>query len=164
MREIMRRMLAAIILLGGFWLLASPASAEMWRCALPDGSEIFTNRTEGLTDCKEYVPEAVLGVLPDRRDSSAIMEPLPTDRIPIPSRGERFEERRTSGQISFETFRMLSTGMTETEVLVRAGPPKHRFRLSIGAIVWSYLNDDWVVEVLFSGYRVASIYRYRPRP
>ena len=72
--------------------------------------------------------------------------------------------RRLPGEISFETYRMLSTGTTEAEILTRAGPPKYTFRIARGTWVWVYLNDEWLVEVTFSGGRVANISRYRPRP
>lgn len=167
----MWRMTLAILLfqaLGLFHVIPARAETpEMWRCTRPDGSEIYTNKSGAGEDCKEYVPAARLGVLPP--GATPTVPPMeggaPLEQRLAPAASERRpDERRGPGQISFETFRMLDTGMTETEVLVRAGPPRHTFRLSIGTVVWAYLNDDWVVEVTFSGGRVADISRYRPRP
>jgi hypothetical protein len=72
--------------------------------------------------------------------------------------------KRLPGEISFETYRMLSTGTTEAEILTRAGQPRYTFRIARGTWVWVYLNDEWLVEVTFSGGRVANISRYRPKP
>jgi hypothetical protein len=59
--------------------------------------------------------------------------------------------------MSFETLRMLSTGMTKAEVLSRAGAPRHRFQ-SRGSQRWIYTtSDDWIVEVVFSGNTVIAI-------
>lgn len=139
------------------------ADAELYRCDTPDGTEIYTNKKEDLTNCKEYTPHSKLGVLPAPPVVPQIEPPALDDSAYERSTPPR-HDTRVPGQISFETFRMLSTGMTETEVLVRAGPPRYKFRLSIGTIVWAYANDDWIIEVTFSGGRVADINRYRPRP
>jgi hypothetical protein len=156
---------AVILVVGSAWAFQDQSwGAELWRCVHPDGTEIFTNKTEALSNCQEYDPKSVLRVLPAPKDNPTIAEgqyPEPARRR---SRIEPPEERRQPGQISFETFRMLSTGMTETEILERAGAPKHRFRLSLGTVVWAYANDDWIVEITFSGGRAAEINRYRARP
>jgi len=91
--------------------------------------------------------------------------PVTTGSYPPPAVERRpYPEKRRPGEISFETYRMLSTGTTEAEILTRAGPPRYTFRIARGAWVWVYLNDEWLVEVTFSGGRVANISRYRPRP
>src|SRR3989442_15918917 len=72
--------------------------------------------------------------------------------------------KRLPGEISFETYRMLSTGTTEAEILTRAGQPRYTFRIARGTWVWGYLNDEWLVEVTFSGGTLANIPRYRPKP
>src|SRR5438132_9973632 len=72
--------------------------------------------------------------------------------------------RRLPGEITFETYRMLSTGTTEAEILTRAGQPRYTFRIARGTWVWVYLNDEWLVEVTFSGGTVDNIARYRPKP
>ena len=72
--------------------------------------------------------------------------------------------RRLPGEISFETYRMLSTGTSEAEILTRAGQPRYTFRIARGTWVWVYLNNEWLVEVTFSGGTVASIKRYSPKP
>ena len=60
-------------------------------------------------------------------------------------------------EMSFETLRMLSTGMTKAEVLSRAGSPRHRFH-NRGTQRWIYTaSDNWIVEVVFSGNNVIAI-------
>jgi len=60
-------------------------------------------------------------------------------------------------EMSFETLRMLSTGMTKAEVLSRAGSPRHRFK-NRGTQSWIYTtSDNWIVEVVFSGNNVIEI-------
>lgn len=64
---------------------------------------------------------------------------------------------RAAGEVSFETLRMLSTGMTRAEVLSRAGHPRHEFK-NRGTQRWIYASSDrWIVEVVFSGNNVISI-------
>jgi hypothetical protein len=64
---------------------------------------------------------------------------------------------RFAGEVSFETLRMLSTGMTKAEVLHRAGHPRHEFR-NRGTQRWVYAAPDhWIVEIVFSGNRVIEI-------
>ncbi|MEK6693945.1 MAG: outer membrane protein assembly factor BamE [Nitrospirota bacterium] len=58
---------------------------------------------------------------------------------------------RAAGEVSFETLRMLSTGMTKAEVLSRAGSPRHEFK-NRGTQRWVYASSDrWIVEIVFSG-------------
>jgi hypothetical protein len=59
------------------------------------------------------------------------------------------------GQITFETFRMISTGMTREEVVKLAGPPTaETYRGCLHCSMrWIYNRDDgWIVEVTFSEY------------
>jgi len=59
--------------------------------------------------------------------------------------------------MSFETLRMLSTGMTKAEVLSRAGAPRHRFQ-NRRSQRWIYTtSENWIVEVVFSGNNVIAI-------
>ena len=60
-------------------------------------------------------------------------------------------------EVSFETLRMLSTGMTKAEVLHRAGAPRHSFK-NRGTQRWVYASSDhWIVEIVFSGNNVIDI-------
>ena len=62
-----------------------------------------------------------------------------------------------AGEVSFETLRMLSTGMTKAEVLSRAGSPRHSFK-NRGTQRWVYASSDrWIVEIVFSGNNVIDI-------
>jgi hypothetical protein len=68
-----------------------------------------------------------------------------------PSKGSPRQE------MSFETLRMLSTGMTQAEVLSRAGAPRQRFQ-NRGTQRWIYTtSENWIVEVVFSGNTVIEI-------
>ncbi|TAL10305.1 MAG: hypothetical protein EPO02_07995 [Nitrospirae bacterium] len=73
---------------------------------------------------------------------------------------ERFEtsvKGRAAGAVSFETLRMLSTGMTKAEVLSKAGAPRHSFK-DRGTQRWIYASSDhWIVEIVFSGNNVITI-------
>jgi hypothetical protein len=63
-------------------------------------------------------------------------------------------------EISFESLRMLSTGMSKTEVVSRVGSPRHSFRKSR---IWVYSGlDKWIVQLTFAGERVIGINWTRP--
>ena len=78
---------------------------------------------------------------------------------------------RSSGKIDFEQFRLLSTGMSETEVLKVAGEPMRKLigytcddvqRTKFQSFqCWIYEYDDWVVEVTFESGRVQKVVNYR---
>lgn len=85
-------------------------------------------------------------------------------------RSRSYEDRETRvsnfsrKEVPFEVLRMLSTGMTKTEVLSRAGSPHYKFGRS-GGTRWVYTAaDSWTVEVAFGGDRVAEINWSRTRP
>ena len=86
------------------------------------------------------------------------------------------EERgRQAGQITFEQFRMLSTGMTEGQVLVKIGAPLSKVTLSCTAAseqlssqgrvttitcpaLWTYSMDDgWTGDLTFVSGRLVDI-------
>ncbi len=72
---------------------------------------------------------------------------------------------RPRGEIDFEKFRMLDTGMTQAEIMARVGDPKQIFRIGHNVERWVYTTDDeWLIEITFTSGRVANIDRYRPRP
>jgi len=165
----MKQIALAGMLMMSFWLLASaPVQAEpeeFWLCKQRGGEETYTNRNEG-QDCRKYEPKAKL-VVRSRDAASAPVEPVPAvNEYPVSPGIGRNEPpiRRLPGEISFETYRMLSTGTSEAEILTRAGQPRYTFRIARGTWVWVYLNDEWLVEVTFSGGTVANIARYRPKP
>jgi hypothetical protein len=78
------------------------------------------------------------------------------------SRHERTKAKGNSKELSFEVLRMLSTGMTQSEVLSHAGPPQHKFQRSRSS-AWVYTTaDHWIVELTFGGGRVSAINWSRP--
>src|SRR5437879_13735911 len=63
-------------------------------------------------------------------------------------------------EMSFETLRMLSTGMTKAEVLSRAGSPRHRFQ-NRGTTRWIYTTSaNWIEVVVLSGTNVIELICY----
>ena len=159
-----------------FMLIVLPvaASAEMWLCTLPTGSTIYTNIPKDYENCAAFEPKSDVWV-------------FTTNRVPLPPRLEGFElplEQKAAPQaeeasppreMPFEIFRMLSIGMSEAEVIARAGLPTYISSLPFGggfgliapvsnALRYNYLGD-WIVIVTFdlSG-RLINLDRFRPRP
>ena len=155
-------------------LLPAAASAEMWLCSLPTGGSIYTNLPKDYENCAAFEPKSDVSV-------------FTTNRLPLPPRLEGFElpleqkaapqaeEASPSREMPFEIFRMLSIGMSEAEVIARAGPPTYISSLPFAggfgliapvsnALRYNYLGD-WIVIVTFdlSG-RLINLDRFRPRP
>lgn len=77
-------------------------------------------------------------------------------------KGARDSKGHSVGEISFETLRMLSTGMTPMEVLSRAGRPHYTFKYS-RVNRWVYAStDNWIVEVIFHAGRVIEVKWSKP--
>jgi len=75
----------------------------------------------------------------------------------LPERQAVEKRGHAAGEVSFETLRMLSTGMTKAEVLSRAGHPRHEFK-NKGSQRWVYESTErWIVEIVFSGNKVIAI-------
>src|SRR5438105_14058367 len=139
-------------------VLPAAASAEMWLCSLPTGDAIYTNIPKDYQGCTAFEPKSELGM-------------FSTNRVPLPPRLEEFrlpleskpapraEEAFPSGEMPFETFRMLSIGMNEAEVIARAGPPTYISSIPLAggfgliapvsnALRYNYLGDR-IVFVTF---------------
>ncbi len=187
-------------LLASLAALALPVSAqaepELWACTRADGSTMFTNQATTQAGCRAYTVRSELGYLkraaepaavkpdaPKPPESKAPAQPaLPPITInivvsPPPSPPPRMESGPAVGEIPFEVARMLSTGMTEAEVLRRAGYPQttmigssysfgfpYSFWPIFGANRFVYSSGDWIVELTFGGGRVVSINETRIRP
>ena len=155
-------------------VLPSEAPAEMWLCSLPTDSAIYTNIPKDYQDCAAFEPKSELGMFSTNVvPTSPRLEgfELPLESKPAP----RADEASPSREMPFEIFRMLSIGMTEAEVIARAGPPTYISSLPLAggfgliapvsnALRYNYLGD-WIVVVTFdlSG-RVINLERFRPRP
>ncbi|HEY3198501.1 MAG TPA: hypothetical protein VGJ57_10845 [Nitrospirales bacterium] len=157
--------------------LAMPAlvTAEMWRCATPDGTEIYTNLPKEYQKCVAYEPVSELGVFSRVPAIGVAPRLLQVEPVQPPERTKLVEESPVPSDMSFEVFRMLSIGMPEAEVLARAGSPTYISSLPLtggpgliapvsNALRYSYIGD-WIVVVEFdrSG-RVSNLNRFRPRP
>ncbi len=187
--------LALPIGLASLLLFSVPAAAEteMWTCKRADGTEVFTNKTKGLTGCGEYVLRSELGYVRKTVEAKTAEK---EDRKPLPPQAQttlppltivihnnitpppppKIEIGPPVGEIPFEVLRMLSIGMSEAEVLRRAGLPQstligsyslgspYPFWPIFGANRFVYSSGDWVVELTFGGGRVLSINHFRPRP
>ncbi len=179
-------------------LLPLPASAEseLWTCKRADGSTIYTNHTKGVTGCNTYPLRTELGYMkraeapaspqkeepkPPASQTQAAGQPITINIIvnsppPVPP-PQQIEMQPPVGEIPFEVVRMLSVGMSEAEVLRRAGFPQttligggYSFGSPysswpiFGANRFVYSSGDWLVELTFTGGRVLSINQNRVRP
>lgn len=188
--------LEAVFALTALLFLTSLAAAEpeVMTCKRADGTQIFTNKTKGVTGCSEYRIQSELGYVRRIVEEKAPEKAEPKPVVPQGSVGmppiqiiinnisapapppARIEVGAPIGEIPFETSRMLSVGMTEAEVLRRAGQPQSTLIGSysfgspyptwpiFGANRYVYSSGDWVVELTFGGGRVISINQFRPRP
>ena len=84
----------------------------------------------------------------------------------VMSGGLLLPETIQAGQITFEQFRMLSTGMTEGQVLAKVGPPASRFvtsciltqQMVTCPTIWTYIMaDGWTGDLTFSAGRLVDI-------
>jgi hypothetical protein len=92
--------------------------------------------------------------------------PGPTDSAAQPK-----AEPPPRGTISFEKFRLLSTGMNEGEVLGVAGEPAYSYKLTCDVSItlevscpkrWVYNYDEkWSAELTIIGGRVTNVTNYR---
>ena len=154
-------------------VLPSAAPAEMWLCSPPTGDAIYTNIPKGYQDCAAFEPKSELGMF----STNVVPTPprLEGFNLPLESKAPKAQEEFPSGEMPFETFRMLSIGMNEAEVIARAGPPTYISSIPLGggfgliapvsnALRYNYLGD-WIVVVTFdlSG-RLINLERFRPRP
>jgi len=153
---------------GSLWLLGvETLHAELLRCTGRNGTVVFTNEAAGLSECRRYEPRSTLTVAPERGPA----DKRPTVASPSKTESPRVRAKRTvavrkepAGEVSFETLRMLSTGMTKAEVLSRAGTPRYDLKSS-KTQRWVYSSaDDWIVEIAFGGNRVTAINWTRSRP
>ena len=176
--------------------LPAMAEPELWTCKRDDGATIFANHTKGMTDCRQHRLQAELGYMKRTVEPAPVKteepkapspptqasgQPITINIIvnaPSPaSPPQRIEVQPPVGEISFEVARMLSVGMTEAEILRRAGLPQatligggysfgspYPFWPVFGANRFIYSSDDWLVELTFGGGRVMSINQTRVRP
>jgi hypothetical protein len=178
------------------WPLPAAAEPELWACKRTDGSTIYTNHTKGVTGCNTYPLRAELGYMkrteapapaqkeepkPPASQTQAAGQPININIIvnsppPAPPL-QRIEVQPPVSEIPFEVVRMLSVGMSEAEILRRAGLPQttligggYSFGSPysswpiFGANRFVYSSGDWLVELTFTGGRVATINQTRVRP
>jgi len=176
--------------------LAASAESELWACPRADGSTLFTDHVPTQGGCSAYTLRTELGYIKRAAEPPAVKQEAPTPPepraqaqpalpsitvniviSPPPPTPRVTDTLAPVGEISFETYRMLSVGMTEAEVLGRAGLPQTTLIGSsysfgspyshwpiFGANGFVYSTGDWIVEITFGGGRVASIRQTRLRP
>jgi hypothetical protein len=170
-----RSLLPAILLL--VLILPPMASAEMWRCALADGNDIYTNNPKEYQGCQTYEPVAELSVFYPT-PSAATGPHLLREPVPEHEPARQIEKSPVSGEMPFEVWRMISVGMHETQVLQQAGPPTYisgaagvfpgsgLFAPVSNALRYNYVSGagDWIVVVEFdASARVRNVDRFRQR-
>jgi len=163
----MNKFTPSIIIVASAGLLASApsqAAEQLWLCHQQDGSAIYTTDPSTLKDCKQYQPPSAITPAPEPDQGPNKSQTGKTYEKASAKERHSEEKPKPKGDVDFETFRMLSTGMTEAEILTRAGNPKHIFRIGYNVQRWVYTEADWLIEITFTGGRVANIDWYRPRP
>ena len=165
----MKRIGMMLFLGGSLWLFAvTPLHAELWRCVGPEGAEVFVNKTDGFSGCKRYEPRSEFSVVPSKGAADSL--PSRDGRLSVKEPRVRLGHdkptavsiKHPKGEVSFEVFRMLSTGMSRAEVLSRAGSPQNKFK-NKGTQRWIYsTSDHWIVEIVFSGNNVIQVNSSRP--
>jgi len=176
--------------------LSASAESQLWTCPRADGSTMFTDHVPAQVGCRAYTVRSELGYFKRAAEPPAVIQEAPkppepqvqaqpslppiTINIVIstpPPRPPVIDTLAPVGEMPFETYRMLSVGMTEAEVLGRAGLPQttligssysfgspYPFWPVFGANRFVYSNGDWIVELTFGGGRVISINQTRLRP
>ena len=165
--------------LGMFFMvvvLPAASAAEMWLCSLPDGSAIYTNIPKDYQNCAAFEPKSELGMF----STNVVPTPPPLEEFRLPleptpaALPPKAEEAPLYREMPFEVYRMLNLGMSEAEILKRAGPPSYVVPNTTGAFgllapissaARYYYLGDWIVTVTFdlSG-RVINLDRSRPSP
>jgi hypothetical protein len=171
--------------------LSAAAEPELWSCTKADGTMTFTNKTKDLSGCGAYTLRSELGYVkraveekkeepkPPESKTQAALPPININIMvsaPPPAPPPPVIEAIPAGEIPFEVVRMLSVGMTEAEILKRAGLPQatligsqsfsspYSFWPIFGANQFVYSSGEWTVELTFTGGRVFSINQFRVRP
>jgi len=157
---------------------------------------MFTDHVATQAGCRAYTVRSELGYFKRAAEPPEVRQEAPTPPepkaqaqpalppitiniviSPPPPRPLVSDTLAPVGEIPFETYRMLSVGMTEAEVLGRAGLPQttligsayafgspYPFWPIFGANRFVYSSGDWIVEITFGGGRVVSINQTRLRP
>jgi hypothetical protein len=150
-----RRLTVSCILLWAVWLLtATSAEADIWLC------QLYAPPVAVIPYIIPYDP-APGHMLPY---GSTIPGPiLPPAKAPSAKAGSN---EGAPGKIDFEKFRMLSVGMTESDVLALAGSPGSEYSANcIPSLIpvacpkyWIYTyGDNWTVSVTLLDGRVIGI-------
>jgi len=157
----MTRTLLSVLALGSLFVgPAEVGAGGIWLCYQPDGTEIFTNETKDLKDCRQYVPrqDVEVKVIPKSREAEVKLSmPQTGEAESIKALSSKAEEPPAKGRIDFSTLNRLSVGMSEAEVMSLAGPPKTRH-----LDTWVYaLADNSIVELRFGTGRIVEIRQHQ---
>jgi len=149
----MKPLAIVVVLICVLWLSALGVhAAELWKCTTLDGQQVYTDNPPAYLKCDGYELKPILKSAPGQSGFKLEVPP---------------------GGITFETFRLLSTGMTEGEVLGQAGSPEHTYAITCDISVniavscskrwvYHYLTDNqWIVELTFVRGRVTAVDNFR---
>jgi hypothetical protein len=127
------------------------------------GHEIFTDKKAA--DCAPYEPTSELGRV---TTAEAMLSPSPSSSAAEPSVEARLQETSKPGETSFDKFKNVTAGMTESQVLATVGPPDSEFTFSCAATtpskvtpqetrcpkMWTYnLRDGWTGDLMIDAGR-----------
>ena len=156
------RTLLLLLTSSAVWIGSASAATqdELWRCVDQNGTEIFSNKTQGFKDCQKYdVKAETLEVRPLSKRSDTELKLMHIE----PNRPEAWESKHctrtravepaATGLIDFATVNRLALGMTEAEVLSIAGSPKSKLT---DAWVYAMANAS-IVEIRFGTGRIVEI-------
>lgn len=159
----MKRVILLSLFLCGVGIILTPISqAELWRCTQNNGSAVFTDRPSA-RGCEPYrVP-----VAPSEAEIPAVPPGQNDGYFLTPEYGYTLKDFANLHRAEPDTFRGITSGMTESQVLKLAGYPDQRYRLPCNsdsggsafcAKRWVYnYSDTWLVELTLDTGRVTEI-------
>ena len=163
------RWTVSFFLILAVWLLTSiTAKADTWLCLQKDGTVFYTDRPAYGLQCQIYAsPAAVIPYDPANRHPVPYGSPLPVPTAPAAKAPSSVgPNEQAPGEIDFEKFRMLSEGMTESDVLALAGSPGSEYSAGCSPSFipvacpkyWAYTyGSNWTVLVTIRDGRVIGI-------
>jgi hypothetical protein len=162
------RWAVSFFLILAVWLLTSTtAKADTWLCLQKGGTIFYTDRPQYGLQCQIYAPPAtVIPYDPAYRHTVPYGSALPVPTPPTEAPSGASTKAQAPGEIDFEKFRMLSEGMTESDVLALAGSPGSEYSAGCSPSFipvacpkyWAYTyGGNWTVLVTIRDGRVIGI-------
>jgi hypothetical protein len=146
---------------------------DIWLCLHKDGSLFYTDRPPYGLQCQLYAPPVVVipyvipyDPAPGHTLPYGSALPGPTPPAALAPSAKAGPNDGAAGKIDFEKFRMLSEGMTESDVLALAGSPGSEYTANCSSSLipvacpkyWIYTyGGNWAVSVTLLDGRVIGI-------